>query len=158
MTTMLQRLADLRRRRAGRAFEALSARTRELHEAERVAGEVERAVAEHVAATRARERSLVAGVAGRTVRTSAILALEAELDAAALETAQRREAVARARAEIESRRSARARSLQEFQARQRAQHKIDYANDEQIARQARLRAESEGGGGGGDAEGAGKPP
>jgi len=151
---MLQRLADLRRLRAERAFEVLSARNQELREAERAAEEAARAVAEHVEETRARERSLIAGLAGRTVRASAIMAVEAELDAAARETAQRQEAVDRARADIETRRSARAQSFQEFQMRQRAQQKIDFANDEEIARQARREAESEGGG---DAEGTGKP-
>lgn len=154
MTSMLQRLADLRRLRAERAFERLTARDQELREAERLAAAAAHAVVEHLEETRAKERSLIAGLAGRTVSAAAILAVEAELDAAAFETTQRQQAVARAQAEVETRSDARARSLQEFQGRERARQKIDFANDEAIARQARLDAESEGGG---DAEGTGNP-
>jgi len=134
---MLQRLADLRRRRADRAVEVLALKTQELRRAERLGDEAERAVDAHVDATRVREQLLRADLAGRTVRPSAVLAVAAELDAAAIETVRRREAVARAEAEIAACRSARAQSVQEFQARERARDKIDFANREETTRQAR---------------------
>lgn len=152
MTTMLQQLADLRRLRAERAFERLTARDQELREAERLAAAAAQAVVDHVEETRAKERSLLAGLAGRTVSAAAILAVGAELDAAAHQTAQRQQAVDRARAEVDTRADARARSLKEFQGRERARQKLDFANDAALARQARLEAESDG-----DAEGAGTP-
>lgn len=152
MTAMLQRLADLRRKRADRAFEILALRNEAVRAAERVAREAARAVDEHVEAARVRERVLLAGLAGRTVRPATIMEVEAELDAAALETARRREAVARAAAETEARRSERAKSLREFQTRQRARERIDLANEEQMAQQARRETDSDGAA---DAQGSG---
>jgi hypothetical protein len=135
VTSMLQRLAMLRRRREQRALEALSVQTDLLRRAEQQVADAARAVQDHIVETRARERALIGALAGRPVSATAILRVQLELDGAALETARRRAAEAQARADLQSRLSARAASLADFQSRQRARTKIDVLGEEERARQ-----------------------
>ncbi len=135
MTSMLERLASLRRWREQRALEALSVQTDLLRRAEQQAADARQAVQDHIVETRRRERELIGALAGRPVSATAILRVQLELDAAALETGRRRAAETQARADLQSRLNARAASLAEFQSHQRARTKIDLLGEEEHARQ-----------------------
>lgn len=135
MTPTLQGLVTLRRRREQRALEALGVQTVLLRRAQQQAADAARAVQDHVRDIQARERALIGALAGRPVSTGAILRIQLELDAAALETGRRQAAEAQARADLRSRLGARAASLADFRLRQRARTKIDLLSKEERARQ-----------------------
>jgi hypothetical protein len=134
---MLQRLADLRRRREQRALEALAAEIRLLRSAKHRVDEMQRSVRDHLDQAIAQERELIGALSGRVVSTADITRVQTELDITAAELAQRREAVAQAQADLVNRHNAHKDARANYRRRQRATAKLDRVWEQEAARQSR---------------------
>ncbi len=137
MTTILQRLADLRRRREERALEALTVETNLLRRAQHRVDEAQRAVHDHLNQALAKERELIGALAGRAVSVADIIRAQTELEVAAYETAQRRAAAEQAQADLATRQNTHKESRANYLRRQRATTKLNRVREQEAAQESR---------------------
>lgn len=137
MTAVLQRLADLRRRREERALDALTVETGLLRHAEHHVDETQHSLRDHLDRALARERELVGALSGRAVSVTDIIRVQTELDMAAHETVPLRAAALQAQADLATRQSAHRESRANYFRRQRATTKLDRVREQEAARQSR---------------------
>jgi hypothetical protein len=134
VSVVLQRLADLRRRREQRALEALTVQADLLRQAERKAEAAAQSVRDQLHQASVRERELIGALAKCAVSPTAIFRIQMELDGVALETARLRAAAARAQADVSTSQRARADARDTLQMRQRALAKIEHVRKQETAR------------------------
>ncbi len=135
-TSLLERLAALRRNAEQRALELVILQNERCRLAEHKAAESADAVLRQVSEARLHERSLLDPLVGRPVSAAAVTRAQAEIARAALESARLRSVAASAQAALLDQCKRRATAQRYFRARQRAAMKLGLLLEQETARRS----------------------